>query len=328
MRYINFAVVVLLSCVPTSVALQAMQEAVDPGKLFSGPRLDIRAPLSQGWQLAESGETGMLFRRRDESTGNTYVAEVRAVPLSAVDRVPDLLELAKQILQKRATPPRTEILGMSFESATDRPYPCVRFRATIQDTQARTIEITPFLEIHVRALLCTVPGRPDLLVNIDFSQRGRSAAPDLENLANSFMNGVLVHQGRGAEELRVQQLRTLAEGGNRRTQFEPGLAYAGGDGVPIDYEAAASWFRKAAEQGDTGAQSMLGAAYQDGIGVQQDAIEALKWWIIAGALDSTDAQDKYAAARDALSANMTADQRLGSQERADDWMREFAARKP
>lgn len=180
MRCTNLALLTLLSCFPTCVAVQATQEAVDPGQLFAGPRIDIRAPLSQGWELAESGPTGMLFRHRDESTGDTYVAEVRVVPRAARDPVPGLLELAKLILEGRAPAPRFEKIETNFESGSDRPYPCVRSRATLQDTQAQTVEITPFLELRVRSLLCSVPGQPELLVDITLSQRGRSAAPDLD----------------------------------------------------------------------------------------------------------------------------------------------------
>jgi TPR repeat protein len=131
----------------------------------------------------------------------------------------------------------------------------------------------------------------------------------------------------GADEVQFQQLRRLAEAGNPSAQFKLGLAYAGGEGVSLDYAEAASWFRKAAEQGEAGAQSMLGSAYQDGVGVQQDSVEALKWWITAAAAASGDALKKYASDRDALSVKMTATQRAESQKRADDWMREFTARK-
>jgi uncharacterized protein len=44
-----------------------------------------------------------------------------------------------------------------------------------------------------------------------------------------------------------------------------------------------SWYRKAAEQGDAHAQFNLGVMYADGIGVPQDAVQAYMWYNLAAA---------------------------------------------
>lgn len=54
--------------------------------------------------------------------------------------------------------------------------------------------------------------------------------------------------------------------------------YANGDGVPIDYKEAASWYRRAAEQGIAKAQYNSGVMYENGWGVPQDYKEAVKWY--------------------------------------------------
>ena len=69
-----------------------------------------------------------------------------------------------------------------------------------------------------------------------------------------------------------------AEQGDAKAQFDLGLKYDTGDGVPQDYAEAANWYRKAAEQGYAKAQFNLGTMYDEGRGVRQDFAEAAKWY--------------------------------------------------
>ncbi len=55
-------------------------------------------------------------------------------------------------------------------------------------------------------------------------------------------------QGDYATELK--KLRPLAEQGDANMQFNLGLMYARGRGVPRDYAEAVRWYRQAAAQGD------------------------------------------------------------------------------
>ena len=79
-----------------------------------------------------------------------------------------------------------------------------------------------------------------------------------------------------AETLKV--LHPAAEKGDADAQFQLGLIYDQGQGVPIDPEQAAVWFTKLAEQGHVGAQHALGTYYELGKGVQQDDAQAVKWF--------------------------------------------------
>ncbi len=81
----------------------------------------------------------------------------------------------------------------------------------------------------------------------------------------------------------VKEWRPLAEDGDAATQFNLGLLYLDGHGVPQDYAEAAKWFRRAAEQGYTEAQHNLGAMYGSGQGVRRDYVEAYKWLNICAA---------------------------------------------
>lgn len=80
----------------------------------------------------------------------------------------------------------------------------------------------------------------------------------------------------GAES--VDELRKKAEAGDATAQFNLGLMYAIGDGVPPDMTEAVKWFRKSAEQGNAIAQSTLGERYAFGDGVPKDSAEAVKWY--------------------------------------------------
>ena len=55
----------------------------------------------------------------------------------------------------------------------------------------------------------------------------------------------------------VKWYRQAADQGDVLAQFNLGVFYETGKGVPVDQEHAAKWYRKAAEQGHTDAQEAL-----------------------------------------------------------------------
>jgi TPR repeat protein len=75
----------------------------------------------------------------------------------------------------------------------------------------------------------------------------------------------------------AKEWRPLAEQGAPEAQFNLGLLYLDGHGVPQNPAEAANWFRRAAEQDYTQAQHNLGAMYGSGQGVKRDLIQAYKW---------------------------------------------------
>ena len=92
--------------------------------------------------------------------------------------------------------------------------------------------------------------------------------------------------------LEVNKRATLqaAEQGNASAQFNLGVRYANGRGVPEDVIEAAKWYRLAAEQDHPKAQFNLGAMYARGWGVLQDAAEATKWYRKAAEQGHAEAQ--------------------------------------
>ena len=84
---------------------------------------------------------------------------------------------------------------------------------------------------------------------------------------------------RGDYAAALREWRPLAKQGNANTQYNLGIMYNNGRGVPQDFAEAVKWYRKAAEQGMAEAQVNLGVMYMyyNGHGVPQDLAEAVKW---------------------------------------------------
>ncbi|MBF0158487.1 MAG: sel1 repeat family protein [Magnetococcales bacterium] len=89
-----------------------------------------------------------------------------------------------------------------------------------------------------------------------------------------------------------------------------------GQSIPKDYTMAVKWFRLAALQGHAAAQYNLGVRYANGRGVPQpDVIEAYMWFTLAVAQGDPDAL----VARDRIAMGMTPDQIAQGQKLAQEW---------
>ncbi|MDA7516263.1 sel1 repeat family protein [bacterium] len=76
---------------------------------------------------------------------------------------------------------------------------------------------------------------------------------------------------------KTDDTRTLAEKGDPTAQYELGVMYQNGEGLPQNYSKAVKWFRMAAEQGNTTAQLSLARMYDRGNGVPQNDLSAYMW---------------------------------------------------
>lgn len=91
-------------------------------------------------------------------------------------------------------------------------------------------------------------------------------------------------------ELAAGWFYRAAEQGYADAQFNLGLMYANGEGVPQDMQQAVELFRKAAEQGHVDAQNNLGALYFIGEGVERDVKKAIAWFEKAAAQGNEEAR--------------------------------------
>ena len=96
--------------------------------------------------------------------------------------------------------------------------------------------------------------------------------------------GVLYNKGIGVPQDYTEAMkwyRKSAEQGLADAQYNLGVMYHKGEGVPQDYTETSKWYWKAAEQGHADAQYSLGAMYGRGQGVQQDRVQAYMWLSLA-----------------------------------------------
>ena len=84
-----------------------------------------------------------------------------------------------------------------------------------------------------------------------------------------FQNGLDAYN-RGDFATALKEWQPLAEHGNASAQYNLGLMYHTGQGLPQDYAEAAKWYRLAADQGYAQTQTNLGWMYAKGTGVPQD----------------------------------------------------------
>ena len=90
--------------------------------------------------------------------------------------------------------------------------------------------------------------------------------------------GVMYDKGRGVPQDFAEAMkwfRKAADQNHAKAQFNIGFMYERGQGVAQNYAGAMSWYRKAADQGDAAAQTNVGSMYATGHGVPTDYAEAI-----------------------------------------------------
>jgi hypothetical protein len=116
---------------------------------------------------------------------------------------------------------------------------------------------------------------------------------------------------------RMDELKKAALAGNGAAQFELGMRYASGDGVPADNHEALGWFLKAADSGELRAAGKIASCFWAGKGTEQDYSKAYFWGLLAQSAGDETAQliviNSLPHLRDP--------QRLAEQQEADTWLR-------
>ena len=110
-------------------------------------------------------------------------------------------------------------------------------------------------------------------------ERGMSAEKSFQQILDEMQ----IEEGRtafnrGDYATALALFRPLAEQGNAFAQYNLGLMYNNGEGVPQDYAEAVRWYLLSTEQGNSGAQNNIGGMYYRGEGLPQNNAEALRWF--------------------------------------------------
>jgi len=130
--------------------------------------------------------------------------------------------------------------------------------------------------------------------------------------------GLLYANGHGVPKDDVQARQwyeKAAAQGHANAQVNLGSLYDYGRGVPQDFKMAVRWYLRSANQGNDIAQRKLGLLYERGDGVPQDFVQAYMWYKL-GAASGVKAG---VVLRDALAIRMTSDQLVEAQKLAREW---------
>ena len=150
-----------------------------------------------------------------------------------------------------------------------------------------------------------------------------ASAPSEQSAANQHS----VDQRAAAQRPRVMSLadlRRLADQGDADAQWQIGVRYHNGDGVPHDDAQAMHWFHRAAEQGHVIAEATLGAYYWAGRGVPQDLSQAYFWSALALAQGDENSKSRL----EGLASQMTRAQVSAARQKAEAWIHQHNSAKP
>ncbi len=98
-----------------------------------------------------------------------------------------------------------------------------------------------------------------------------------ENVVTASREEVISAIQEPVQDTDVNHTLNQANAGASTAQYEMGLRYANGEGVPQNYQDAMTWFAKASDAGNAKAQWKLALGYLEGIGVPRDERQAIVW---------------------------------------------------
>lgn len=182
------------------------------------------------------------------------------------DEITTLNELPSMLQERLAPEEKADLLKKIMPMAEDGLMPDEQFLKLRQDAEAGDAE--------AQNALGTLFYSGDV---ISKDETGKILDYDLEAAAGWFSRA--------------------AEQGHAGAQFNLGLLFAEGHGVPQDSAKAAEWFTRAAEQGNVDAQNNLGVMYLIGEGVERDASKAIAWFEKAAAQGNEEAKENLDAIR-------------------------------
>jgi general secretion pathway protein A len=151
------------------------------------------------------------------------------------------------------------------------------------------------------------------------------------------------HRNTGGRQLdeaeAARWLQEAAEHGQPDAQYELGMAYISGRGVPQDYVSAYSWLVLANSAGEPHSQdaiqvlthkltpsdvarvrSRLADMYANGVGVSADYVRAYTWFRLAEAAGERSSRGQ----KQQLVRNMTPEQVIEAEQRAADWLKKHS----
>ena len=164
--------------------------SVSPGQLFAGSYINVTAPLSDGWYLAQSSPSGMAFTKHGQAANETFAAQVAMFNLAPTKTPEEFEELIRNAVQNDTDPNRFNVQQVSFKYTSERSYPCVRYHSVTQDKTPQG-STSPLL-LEMDALYCRHPVRQETGFAAIYSHRGEVLYANLRGEADKFIQGIQV----------------------------------------------------------------------------------------------------------------------------------------
>jgi TPR repeat protein len=133
-------------------------------------------------------------------------------------------------------------------------------------------------------------------------------------MGSDFAAGSTAYE-KGDYATALKEWGPLAKAGGSAAQFNLGLLYYDGRGVPQNFSEAAQWFEKSADHGYVKAQHNLGAMFAVGKGVKRDPVQAYKWLSLCAAGGEQSCLEQ----RDLVAAKLSSAKLATAQRLAREW---------
>ena len=104
-----------------------------------------------------------------------------------------------------------------------------------------------------------------------------------------------------------EEMPEAADQGDAIAQYNLGIMYQNGEGVPEDDTEAVKWYRLVADKGYVIAQNNLGVMYYRGQGVPVNYVTAYAWWNIASASGNESASGNRAIVEEQMTSAQIAE---------------------
>ena len=323
----------LIEMIPKTHGEKTQPDRTQPETLIIPEAVsDAPQPLAvdSGSESTESGSTVETGLAPSSETMESGSPEISALKLDSIKL--DLIRAAREALWEEKPEVREQVSVTGQIVAEQVPEPVSEPAPAAPSNLLHWALLGSAILVVAMALGYLVGSMMDKRAATQASQRSLATGARVVGAAITGADAASSVPGQRAIDLpsavqRAQpktlaELRNLADHGDADAQWQMGVRYDEGEGVPKDDAQAMLWFQLAAEQGHVAAQAHLGAYYWAGRGVPQDLSKAYMWSAIAFAGGDENSKSRL----EGLTSQMTRAQVSAARLQAEDWIRTHTQR--
>ncbi len=152
--------------------------------LFEGDYIKIHSPNSTGWSVVNKAESKVVLGKRSDK--GRYIAEVVFFSIFTVGKK-DFFDFIQKETSKIKSDKRYTVVNSEFKETDKRGYPCVISKQLLKDKK----EIgTNLLITQIKSMYCKDPKNESIGFMIGYSFRGQEIIKNIDEQADSFIDGV------------------------------------------------------------------------------------------------------------------------------------------